>query len=168
MSLKRLRKRHGLRNPNSAVRFVGEFHPRICSCFRGSFRWRAWRKRWLVDGRSTVTWCSSRTFVGSHSSTVPWGVGIGGKLRWVMAVHQGRDTYNDHSKARDNDYYYNSQFYSDAFQRMANLARASFRIGGRWECVWRSGGKEGSSVSCGAKESEMTCLLGVHDDHCYR
>ena len=62
-------------------------------------------------------------------------------------MHQGRDTYNDHSRARDNDYYDTSQFYSDAMQRLANLARASFRIGGGCAGLRRSGGEEGRCVS---------------------
>ncbi|KAK8807876.1 hypothetical protein WA588_006364 [Blastocystis sp. NMH] len=109
MSLKRLRKRHGLRNPNSADLFV----------FSREFP--VTRMAEAVIGRRKI---DSYVMFFSTIRRIPLIDCSAG----VLAVHQGRDTYNDHSRARDNDYYYNSQFYSDAMQRLANLARASFRI----------------------------------------
>ena len=128
MSLKRLRKRHGLRNPNSADLFV----------FSREFP--VTRMAEAVIGRRKI---DSYVMFFSTIRRIPLIDCSAG----VLAVHQGRDTYNDHSRARDNDYYYNSQFYSDAMQRLANLARASFRIGGGCAGLRRSGGEEGRCVS---------------------
>ncbi|KAK8795966.1 hypothetical protein WA171_003931 [Blastocystis sp. BT1] len=47
----------------------------------------------------------------------------------VRMLHQGRDTYNHHyGKKRGHDYYFNSQFYDDKYQRSATLSCASFRF----------------------------------------
>lgn len=47
----------------------------------------------------------------------------------MIAIHEGRDTYNQHTKKRTgDDFYYNSQYYDDRFQGMSSLRNCKYRL----------------------------------------
>ena len=51
----------------------------------------------------------------------------------VVGIHQGIDTYEDHlkqlKKENSNDFFYNSQFYNDRFQKQASLRNCVYSFG---------------------------------------
>lgn len=47
-------------------------------------------------------------------------------MRVVVGIHQGRDTYNEHTRKKNlNDFYYNSRYYDDRYQAFPLSSTAS-------------------------------------------
>lgn len=53
-------------------------------------------------------------------------------MRVVVGIHQGRDTYNEHTRKKNlNDFYYNSRYYDDRYQGISSLKHCQYKLRSR-------------------------------------
>lgn len=121
--------KHGLRNRNSAVCVINLIPCRTFSFSPKHILLTRWQMQSLEEEKSIAMSCSSLYRTKSLLLILQRLVGMIIRVHSVRMLHQGRDTYNHHyGKKRGHDYYFNSQFYDDKYQRSATLSCASFRF----------------------------------------